>query len=269
MSLRYRVHTTAGEFSFALEAANVSKLKPHERTIQETESKLLENVLRSGVQHDPIIVDEKTLTVLDGMHRLLMAREAGFKHILSMLVDYSSEIIRVEGWNRLFKAKIDETAETVKRFGTFTDDGNCYLISDERKVRFALEGESVLQQYSTLAKLIDTLSAKFGPPILTDSVQPARQHSLLVPPPPTKCDIIRAALNNQLFPPKSTRHVFPARILLASLPIKLLQNQRPMNDSEVSKAVRAYLRPKELVIAKGGMDYNDRHYDEEKLLFFI
>jgi hypothetical protein len=269
LSFRLRVHTAAGEFGFRIDAVNISKLKPHEHTIEEAGNELLESVLKSGVQHDPIIADEKTLTVLDGMHRLFVAKEAGLKYVLSMLVDYYSSAIKVEGWNRLFKAKIDEVEETIKKFCTLADNGNCSLISGKEKVRFVLEGKNLSQQYCALAKLIETLSTNFGTPVLTPASQADHQHSLLVPPRLDKSDVIKAALNNQLFPPKSTRHVFPARILLASLPIRLLRNQRGLSDAEMSEAVRAYLRPKELVVTKGEIDYNDRHYNEEKLLLFI
>jgi ParB-like chromosome segregation protein Spo0J len=52
-----------------------SRLYIHEEIIPDILSKLVEKIKSDGVWTDPIIVDAKTMVVLDGMHRVAAARE--------------------------------------------------------------------------------------------------------------------------------------------------------------------------------------------------
>jgi len=77
--------------------------------------KILENYLRRLVvelQSDkclmhPVVVDRKSLVVLDGMHRMAAARELGWRVIPVCLIDYNNSNVSVRSWYRLINPRSD------------------------------------------------------------------------------------------------------------------------------------------------------------------
>jgi hypothetical protein len=65
----------------------VDQLKPHEKGSPLYLQLLTEEILRDGVLKYPIIADEKTRVILDGMHRWLALKSLGYELIPAILVD--------------------------------------------------------------------------------------------------------------------------------------------------------------------------------------
>jgi hypothetical protein len=74
----------------------VDQLKPHEKGSPLYFRLLRKEILRDGVLRYPIIADEKTRVILDGMHRWLVMKNLGYELIPVMLVDvFKNPRIRV------------------------------------------------------------------------------------------------------------------------------------------------------------------------------
>jgi len=74
----------------------IEELKPHEKGSPLYLELLKQEILRDGVLKYPIIVDEKTRVILDGMHRWLALKSLGYKLIPVILVDaFQNPKIRV------------------------------------------------------------------------------------------------------------------------------------------------------------------------------
>lgn len=74
----------------------ISKIKEHEAVDKKHLKIIKKTIIDSGVFKEPIIVDKKSLVVLDGHHRLNSCRELGFEKIPSIMVDYlANERIKV------------------------------------------------------------------------------------------------------------------------------------------------------------------------------
>jgi Ni,Fe-hydrogenase maturation factor len=65
----------------------VDQLKPHEKGSPLYLELLRKEILRDGVLKYPIIADEKTNVILDGMHRWLVLKSLGYELIPVILVD--------------------------------------------------------------------------------------------------------------------------------------------------------------------------------------
>ncbi len=76
----------------------ISELRVHEMTERERVEEIKESILREGRLRRPILVDERTMIVIDGHHRLQALRELGCEFIPAMLVDYMRDDICVESW---------------------------------------------------------------------------------------------------------------------------------------------------------------------------
>ena len=77
----------------------VKWLKPHEEIKIKPRDKLLYMTNRWGGFTKPILVDTHTGALLDGHHRLSVAKELGLKLIPAICLDYlNSELISLELW---------------------------------------------------------------------------------------------------------------------------------------------------------------------------
>ncbi|HYB67981.1 MAG TPA: ParB N-terminal domain-containing protein [Candidatus Acidoferrales bacterium] len=94
----------------------IDELRPHEKGSPVYLELLRREILRDGKLRYPIIADEKTRVILDGMHRWLALKSIGCKSIPVLLVDvFQKPAIRV-GRRRIHQYMSDSTEEiTVER----------------------------------------------------------------------------------------------------------------------------------------------------------
>lgn len=94
----------------------IDELKPHEKGSPLYLELLKQEILRDGMLKYPIIVDEKTHVILDGMHRWLALKSLGYKLMPVILVDaFQNPKIRV-GRRRIHRYVSDPYEEiTIKR----------------------------------------------------------------------------------------------------------------------------------------------------------
>jgi hypothetical protein len=89
----------------------IDELRPHEKGSPLYLELLRQEILRDGMLKYPVIVDEETHVVLDGMHRWLALKSLGYKHVPAMLVDaFQKPAIRV-GKRRIHRYQSDFNEE--------------------------------------------------------------------------------------------------------------------------------------------------------------
>jgi ParB-like chromosome segregation protein Spo0J len=76
----------------------VRLLRPHEDVVEGRVRGLADQILLDGFIRYPILVDSKTLVVLDGHHRLAVAKLLGLRFIPAILVDYDGDCVSVSSW---------------------------------------------------------------------------------------------------------------------------------------------------------------------------
>ena len=90
----------------------IDMLKPHEKASPLYLEILRQEILRDGILKHPIIADEKTHVILDGMHRWLALKNLGYTLIPVILVDvFQNPKIRV-GRRRIHRYIVDSDEET-------------------------------------------------------------------------------------------------------------------------------------------------------------
>ena len=73
-------------------------LRPHEDVVEGRVRDLADRILLDWFIRYPILVDSKTLVVLDGRHRLAAAKLLGLRFIPAILVDYDGDRVSVSSW---------------------------------------------------------------------------------------------------------------------------------------------------------------------------
>ncbi|RLE51583.1 MAG: hypothetical protein DRJ33_05610 [Candidatus Methanomethylicota archaeon] len=284
---RFIIHQSQVPMHIELEHAHL--LKIHEETIPSLLSNLSDQIRRDNLLKNPVIVDSKTLTVLDGSHRFVALKDllkASFIPICA--IDYDSPQVKVEVWYRLACGDSQRTNEVLNYLARNEKLESIDLrqIDDlikSRKVAFCIlsrdgvlakfmEFNCSIEAYQKL-KCIEHLIIQAGLSIqyLSD-VRSALQAifgkqatMLLIPPPISKEDVRAVALKGLLYPPKSTRHIIPSRPLYLNIPLSILYSQ-----SDKEKASSLLMEH----LSKGFFErkppytkIEDRVYTEDVLVF--
>ena len=73
----------------------INKLRAHEQTSPERVVEVMREIKQTGKIKNPIVVDKKSLVILDGHHRVEVLKKLGCKKAPVMQVDYLSDKVRV------------------------------------------------------------------------------------------------------------------------------------------------------------------------------
>lgn len=77
----------------------VERLRPHEEVRETRVQEMCQKIRKRRWFHKPLLVDARTLTVLDGHHKLTAAKRLGLRLVPALLVDYPADArIQVSGW---------------------------------------------------------------------------------------------------------------------------------------------------------------------------
>ncbi len=73
-------------------------LKAHEEFVEDKVPGLLEKIRSDGMIAKPVVIDKRTLVILDGHHRFEALKRLGMNRIPVVAVDYFDPAIRVGTW---------------------------------------------------------------------------------------------------------------------------------------------------------------------------
>ena len=266
---------------------NTSDLHLHEEIIPNLLNELARSIELDGCLKHPIIVDKRSLVVLDGMHRVAALERLGCKRIPACLVDYENSAITVGCWYRALKGAralehlntqvkdLDLTIEEVRKIED-TKIGVSPIVAAVRnwKKAFLIRSpfRSLKEAYDIIKQIEEGLK-KFALEVAyeteLDALSKLRDHEVdvvLLTPRVTKGSIITTALSGSVFSFKTTRHVIPARPLYLNVPLGLLRNgEKSIN--EVNNELRGMLQRRHLKHVAAGSVLDGRRYEEDLYLF--
>ena len=268
-----------------LRLVDAAKLRLHEEVFAEELLDVVDSLLATRVMRHPIVVDRNSAVVLDGTHRVEAARRLGLRWIPACLVDYASPAIRVDRWYKVitpppmrevlelefrrkdlkFESIVPEDALQKVEKGEIA----CAVVASTWSLGFQLAAgiwenyECVRQVEKSLASLGARL-ADADPASATEQLSEGRIDLVLATPPVDKRAIVDGALSGKLFPPRSTRHVVPGRLLKLEAPIEILAEQ---DLQKATEQLGSLIRDRKLKILPPNSKVNDRIYEEEVYIF--
>ncbi len=265
----------------------ISTLHFHEATIPQLVAHLTTSIASDGYVKDPIIVDEKSLTVLDGVHRVAALKQLQIPRIPACLVDYSNPNIKVCNWYRTLAnaPNLERTIKTLKiprvNIGTHqeSDPSNIgtapnVATVELRNTSFLIRSKfnNISEAYDVIGRIESRLRSR-RIRIRYETERDALQDlhagtvdAVIRTPELTKKKIVDLALSGIVLSAKTTRHVIPARPLRVNVPLNLLRNRKkPL--SEANDELRNVLLTKRLQILPSGAVFEGRRYEEELYVF--
>jgi len=264
----------------------VKKLHIHEEVIPDILHKLTEEIRADDYFKHPVIVDSKTLVVLDGMHRVAAAENLGCRFIPVCLVEYENPNILVGCWCRVINhsSNLEKLVNSVRELG-FTikecqRDTACKLVNERKATTsilsrskcFAVDGsqKTIKEIYDAIKQIEFKLQSK-GYSVgydtendAKDKVSSGKVLSTLIVPNVSKKDVVTVALRGEVFAHKTTRHVIPVRPLSVNVPLEWLRGK--LSIKKVNETLVKHLSKKRVKRLPPGQVL-DRRYEEELYIF--
>ena len=264
----------------------VEKLHLHEEVLPDILRKLTEHIRADGYFKHPIIVDSKTLVVLDGTHRVAAAENLGCRFIPVCLVEYDSPHIKVGCWCRVvnYSSNLEKLVRSVRELGFTVEEcqrETAHKLVNERKATTAIMSRSRyfavygtqknIREIHDAIKQIELKLRSEGYSIgydtksdAQDKVSSGKTLSMFITPKVSKKDVITVALRGEVFTHKTTRHVIPVRPLFVNVPLEWLYGTLSLK--KANETFVEYLSKKQIIHLPQGQIL-DRHYDEELYVF--
>ena len=277
------------KLSLHLKIVDINSLFLHEETIPEMLEKLAAEIRMDETLRHPVIVDEESFVVLDGMHRVAALKLLSCRRIPACLVNSKSPSISVGAWYRTITAandySIDKMLEEMSSLGFNIE--RVYLEPDDKigkndivaaiKTRentyLICHSFGNLKQAYDYIKLIENrlkqLNFKVNYDTEADSFKKLKEgivDAVLLTPKLSKDEIVKTALSGEVFAHKATRHIIPARPLYVNVPLGLLILEN-LSLKQANEEFRKMLMKKKLKMIPAGSFIENRRYEEDVYLF--
>ena len=275
---------SSSNLTLRLSLVEIAHLRPHEEVIEEVVTKLAQEIQEDGVVRDPLIVDQESHVILDGMHRFNSLKRLGLRFAPSCLLDYMSPKIQVGSWFRAFQ--VDDAKSDAERSlsqlrldysvrqlaGSEGQDSGTIILTGD-KTGFTLRTPMDTLERCRAATNIEKQMVKGGRRVtyLSESIAlqwlySNRANLVITLPAFTKDAIRKFGLEGVLLPHKVTRHVIPSRPMGIDVPLSLLSDSE-ISSSEADQRLGKLLGERKVDRKPPGSVIEGRHYDEELLVF--
>lgn len=263
----------------------MDKLRAHEEIIEGAAEKLAKQMLNEGVVRDPLIVDQETLVILDGMHRFHSLQLLGCRFAPCNLVDYGNPQIEVHSWFRVsFVEEAESTAERLLRENGLDYSKELFasqelkfdaqtIILTSEGTRFQLSNAYSAIEHARVAVRLERELESMGckvdylPDLVAMKQLISGNVSLVISLPVfTKQQIQEMALRGVLLPHKTTRHIVFSRPLHVNVPLQLLLENR-LSESDANRQLRELLSKSRVERKPPGSLFDGRRYDEDLFVF--
>ncbi|AEM38552.1 ParB domain protein nuclease [Pyrolobus fumarii 1A] len=203
----------------------ISELSVHEEVNPARVTRMARVILSSRVVEKPILVDEKTLVIIDGHHRYNALRAIGTRYAPAILLDYSRDVEGIGAGSWSLRAENPERLMDLLEavLVAHASRGPHPVVIESPGVGRRVVYRDALSAYLAL-RYSGLLGIDHG-----NSVHAARGvHSprlrgggmVIVRPPPLSKEHVRlVGLRGETLPPKSTLHVTPYKGVRA--PVRL------------------------------------------------
>ena len=258
----------------------------HEEVMPSTLRKLMEDLRADDLFKHPVIVDSKTLVVLDGMHRVAATKNLGYRFIPVCLVEYENPHIKVGCWFRVIdhSSNFQKLVKSIRETGFVVEKCQREIarkLVDEREAIaaimasskcFVVRGpqENIVEIYEAIKQIEGKLRSQ-GYSINYDAESDAQEKvlseenlSMLMVPTVSKKDVVEIALRGEVLAHKTTRHVIPVRPLFVNVPLEWLRGVLTLE--KANEILVEHLTKKRITHLPPGRII-DRRYEEELYIF--
>lgn len=268
----------------SLSIEEVSFLKPHEETHLIGKLRVAEGILKERRFTWPIFADKKTGVILDGMHRWNLLKDFCFFYIPVQHIDYlNNDNILLDVWCRFIKEVSEEAFQFAAReldmeevpFSLdaikdrsqammISPNGSAYTFREKMSPQFEFHKLKDLEDRFGMNQKVTAGLADYRVDHLVIDRVKEPDTVVIFPRPLMKQDVIDVATREEVFPPKTTRHIFQFRIF--NIEVTPMELQTFENHELLSQKLRKTHKDRRLFYIGKGINI-DRYYEEHMFRF--
>jgi L-serine kinase (ADP) len=271
---------TNSKIPILLALKRTEELRPHEETVQEDLKGIVKALEQDPVLRHPVIADSATGLVLDGTHRLAALKLLGCLTVPAALIDYQNPLVKVDRWFRTIK--LQNPSDLMKRLDKLSPihvsdfDGEKSLLErlsyatlrDAQKCLAFRSMDSAPMSLCRHAFALEQIArdnhAKIAYADKTETRDLASSTIVMSTIRLEKSEVVDSCIKQELFPPKSTRHLIPSRPLGTNVPLRWLKTS---NIEEAETEFEKHLARMRIRKLPEGSVVGSRRYMEEVFLF--
>ncbi|MFO7872467.1 MAG: ParB N-terminal domain-containing protein [Candidatus Undinarchaeales archaeon] len=214
----------------------IDKLYDHEQVKYDYLDQLADDIKRAGELRYPIIVDKYSRVVLDGHHRYYAIKSLGYKKIPAFVVDYYKTAIKLDRWSPVLheQKEIDTVFDCLKKDGfeineaeseevmrmvVRVDQAALGIVLDGKEERYYLvqsKDKGYEEAMDCVKNAVYKLNQKelayvAGSHNAVEQLRKGKIKAAIVVPKLQKHKVIESAVEGEVLPPKSTRHIIPEK----------------------------------------------------------
>jgi hypothetical protein len=202
---------------------DIDLLRPHEQIDPIRLYEIKKQLIKDGIQREPIIIDRDNLIVLDGHHRIKALKDLGYSKVVAHKINYNDNDLILGTWHPVIKGSKKDLQITLND-QIVSSENNQILIKCPRLIMHDKEHNlknnrktimnSILGRYRIKYVRNEEKARelarqdKFAGSIIFESIE--------------KQDVINAALSGSIFPPKTTQHIIPCKPEKCFIPLEKL-----------------------------------------------
>jgi len=253
----------------------IERLHPHEEAVPEFLDKLKKQIEADGCIKHPVTVDEKSLVVLDGNHRFLVAKGLECRFIPVCLVNYENLHLLLDCWYRVVKPfDIERLISSIKELKLKVEscefDEACKLVGNREAIT-AIASQTcthvvygshtnVREIYQTVKQIENKLKSKdftvsYEIPANAQKKISSKEALVMMVPVVLKKEVREETLKGNIFPPKSTRHILPGSPLFVNASLDWLRGKLTCEEANKVFARSLSSRQLSLVPKEGGGEF--------------
>jgi len=189
----------------------INELQPHEEARPKRVEEVAKSIARLGRVLKPVIVEERSLVIVDGHHRYHALRRLGARYVPVVLARYGRDIEAVKPPTKTIMVPAPTPTEAleklVERLEELLDPGPSTL---------------TLRVGNTTARLTGSIESIYRALGVLEREQAQGYPVTAIPEPLTPNNIVSLALKGQTYPPKSTLHITRLKKLYAPVKLSML-----------------------------------------------
>jgi|GEM_PF-5792546 len=211
---------------------DINFLKPHEETHLIGKLRVAEGILKEKKFTWPIFADKETGVILDGMHRYGLLKDFCFFYVPVQHIDYvNNDQILLDVWCRYIKQVTEEEFSLVARECALEEvpfsletirerkcamvispNGRAFTFNERLSPQIEYYKLKDVEDRFAIGRKVSTGLADYN--VETEALGFLNKPDTVVvfPRPLSKQDVIDVAMRGEVFPPKTTRHIFQFRV---------------------------------------------------------
>lgn len=202
---------------------DINILRPHEQIDPIRLEEIKKQLIKDGIQREPIIIEGNHLIVLDGHHRIRALKDLGYSKVVAHKINYNDSDLILKTWHPVIKGSEKELQTTLHSHIASSDtkqilfrcpklivhDKEHHLKTDRKVIMDSILGRFRIKYVRNEEKARELARHdKFAGSIIFESIE--------------KKDVINAALSGSILPPKTTQHIISCKPERCFIPLEKL-----------------------------------------------